>query len=92
MKIAELRTKKGLTQSELAELIDTSQSYLSQIEAGRKQPSIKMMRRISEALGCSFSELMNGAELTDDEKELLDLYRKSPAGFKSVIFKILSSL
>ncbi len=49
--IYELRTEAGLTQSELAELIGTTQSVISRLEDEEyKGHSIEMLRRIATAL------------------------------------------
>jgi transcriptional regulator with XRE-family HTH domain len=49
-KIKEYRMKKCLSQTELAKILDIDRSYLSQIENG-KQPSLKLLERIADALG-----------------------------------------
>lgn len=49
--ISEYRRQRGYTQAELAEKIDISSNYLSQIERGRrKKYSIHVLVMISEAL------------------------------------------
>ena len=49
-KIRELRTKKKLTLTKLAESAGFTPSYISQIERNIIQPSISSLRKISEAL------------------------------------------
>lgn len=47
-----LRLKKGLTQKELAEKVNTSQSCIARLESGTYQNlSISFLRRVGEALG-----------------------------------------
>lgn len=48
--IIELRTKKGLSQSQLAELVGTKQSAISRLESGSYNPTILMLKKISQAL------------------------------------------
>ena len=48
--IAENRQKQGLTQTQLAEAIGTSQSAINRIENGGQNISIEMIARISEVL------------------------------------------
>jgi UDP-N-acetylglucosamine transferase len=48
--IAENRQKQGLTQTQLAEAISTSQSAINRIENGGQNISIEMVARISEVL------------------------------------------
>lgn len=50
--LARLRIAKGLTQKELAEMINTHQSSIARFESGTRAPSWEMMNRIAEALGC----------------------------------------
>ncbi|MDO5562203.1 MAG: helix-turn-helix domain-containing protein [Synergistaceae bacterium] len=42
-KIKELRTKLGFTQEKLAEAVDLSVNYISEIENDRKKPSLKRL-------------------------------------------------
>lgn len=48
--LREFRRKEGLTQMKLAELCDTSPSYIGEIEIGRKFPSTEMIEKIAETL------------------------------------------
>lgn len=58
-KIQELRKNQNLTQAKLAEGI-TSRSYLSQIENGTVQPSMKILRKLAEKLNCEIDDLFTG--------------------------------
>ena len=49
--IKERRIQKNLTQQQLAEKVGIDQSDLSKIEKGLANPSVKMLKRISEGLG-----------------------------------------
>ena len=44
------RRSLGLTQEKLAELINTSPTYIAMIESERRTPSFKMIERLAEAL------------------------------------------
>ena len=44
------REKNNLTQSEMAEKLNTSQAYYSQIESGVMKPGFSMVRKIAKAL------------------------------------------
>jgi transcriptional regulator with XRE-family HTH domain len=61
-RITEIREQVGLTQSGLARAVGTSQSAISQIEAGERNPSYDMLRQIARALGISVPHLV-GAEV-----------------------------
>lgn len=49
-RIARLREEKGLSQSALARLMGTSQSAVSQIESGDRNPSYDTIRQMAKAL------------------------------------------
>ena len=50
-RIQEIREDQGLTQTELAARVRTSQSTISQIEAGDRNPSYRMLVKLASALG-----------------------------------------
>lgn len=50
LKLKYYRELIGLSQEELAEKIQTSQGYISEIEKNIKSPTIRMLYHISEAL------------------------------------------
>lgn len=49
-RVAEIRRDQGLTQAELAERAGTSQSGMSQLEAGLRNPSYEMIVKIAAGL------------------------------------------
>ena len=49
--VREARRSKGMTQSDLARALNTSQSAIGRIEAGHQNLSLEMVNRISEVLG-----------------------------------------
>ena len=49
--VAHLRAEKGLTQSELAKLVKSSQPAINRIESGRQNASLDMIKKLSSALG-----------------------------------------
>lgn len=50
-KLKELRLKKGLTQEEIAELVNISRAHYTNIELGNKEPSFRVAKNIKQALG-----------------------------------------
>jgi transcriptional regulator with XRE-family HTH domain len=50
--VVEQRRRRRLSQSELAELVGTTQSAIARLESGGRPPRIDTLRRISEALDC----------------------------------------
>lgn len=57
--IAKYRIKKGLSQEKLAEIVDLSREYVTRVERGQKNISLKKLFAIADALGVDFSELTN---------------------------------
>lgn len=55
-KLRSIRKSKNFTQKEFAEIIQISDSYLSRLETGEQFPSMKMLGKISKALGVSHRE------------------------------------
>ncbi len=49
-KIKRLRIKKGLTQEQLGELIDTKKPNVSKLENGKVNPSIEFLEKVAYAL------------------------------------------
>lgn len=74
--ILETRKKKGLKQIELAKLCDISQSYLSNIEKGNKEPHLSTLRVISKALDVPLPVLfflsITDEDVPTEKKELLN--------------------
>ena len=56
--IADARATAGMTQSELSKLCGIDQSDLSKLERGQLNPSIATLERITKALGCKLSILI----------------------------------
>ena len=52
------RTIYGYKSSELSELLGISQSYLSEIENNKKQPSLKLLEKYSEIYDMKLSYLI----------------------------------
>ena len=55
----------GKSQSELANQLGISQSYLSEIEGGRKEATLDLLRRYSETLSIPMSKLLFFVEEMD---------------------------
>jgi transcriptional regulator with XRE-family HTH domain len=58
-RIRQVRTKRGLTQEELAHRAELDYSYINQIENGRRNPSVHAIDRIARALGVRVKDLMS---------------------------------
>lgn len=56
-RLKRLREARGLSQRALARACGVTSQAVSLIEAGRREPSLAMARRLAEALGVGLSEL-----------------------------------
>jgi len=65
--VRQLRTQKGLSQEKLADLCELDRTYISLIERGLRQPTLKTIFRIAFSLGISPSELIQHVEGDWDE-------------------------
>ena len=53
-----IRTKRGISQTELAEAVGISQPMMNQIERGSKVPNVILARDISRVLQCDLNDLV----------------------------------
>lgn len=60
--LKQLRTEKGLTQNELAKILDVSKSNISKYEAGSVEPNISILMRISEYFEKSVDYLLGKSD------------------------------
>jgi transcriptional regulator with XRE-family HTH domain len=56
--IRELRLERGLTQAQLAKLLDTSPSRISDVERGKRALSVEQLVRLARSLGATTSEIL----------------------------------
>lgn len=56
------RCAAGLTQEELAAKARVSREYVSQLENGRKSPTVQVLLRVCRAMGASASDLIAKVE------------------------------
>lgn len=59
-RIGERRRELGIKQSELAKMLNVSIKYISNIETGKKHPSLDLLAKITIALDTTFDYFMNG--------------------------------
>jgi UDP-N-acetylglucosamine 1-carboxyvinyltransferase len=60
-KVADLREAQGLTQTDLAKKLKTTQSAIARIESGKQNVSTDLLKRISKALGKNLLTLSPGS-------------------------------
>ena len=59
-RIKELRQKQGLSQEKFALKIDMDRTYYASVEAGKRNISIKNIKKIADGFELSLEELFKG--------------------------------
>lgn len=79
-RIGELRIKKGLSQSQLADMLHVSASTIGMYEQGRRTPSIDMLVELSRAFGVSLDYLITGSDYfyTDATSKMAQIIKDCP--------------
>lgn len=94
-KIKELRCLNYISQMELAEKSDISDTYLSLIESGKKRVSLETLIKVANALDTSADTLLTGNLKIDRgnyESELADIMKDCSHYEKRVIYEVIRSL
>lgn len=63
--IRTLRTRRGLSQDQLAEALHVTRQTVSNYETGRSRPDVEMLTALAEALGADVTEVLYGPAQTD---------------------------
>jgi transcriptional regulator with XRE-family HTH domain len=79
------RKLANLTLRQLAELTSLSNPYLSELERGMHQPSVRVLRQLSDALNVSAEMLLVQAGLIDPDSRPADEAASEPAGVEQAI-------
>jgi transcriptional regulator with XRE-family HTH domain len=59
-RVRAMRKERGWTQVEMAEMLGIDRSYLSEIETGKKDPSLRVLKTIADGFELSLSQLLKG--------------------------------
>ncbi len=95
--ISDLRKAKKMTQAELGDIVGVTGKAVSRWERGLNLPDRGIMNKVSEALGVTTTELLNGERVVDLNTENLDkitensveYYKaKLKQKFKKILFRI----
>ena len=71
-RIKRLRIQKGISQIELARVIDVSQTHMSNIENGNTGISLWTAVKISRELGCSIDSFADEERYKKEKKEAIN--------------------
>ena len=53
-----IRTTKGISQAEIGRILEVDKGFISNIEAGKTNPTLTTIAKIAKAIGVSVGELM----------------------------------
>jgi transcriptional regulator with XRE-family HTH domain len=81
-----IRVFNGMTQQELAKTLDISDSYLSQIESGKRTPTLETMSAISKTFRIPVSSLMFFSEQLGSDRNPRDRERRLAFGRRLIEF------
>ena len=79
-----LRIFNGYKSAELAKKLELSQSYVSELENGKKQPTMEVLDKYAKVFEMKkstlmlFAESLEGEEIKNDKKQIEERKRYSP--------------
>ncbi|MFZ7936264.1 helix-turn-helix domain-containing protein [Bacillus thuringiensis] len=76
IRIKELRKERKWSQKELGEKVDVSESFISKVESGKKQPSREVTAKIAEIFNVT-TDFLLGRSDEEELNEMLDVKFKA---------------
>ena len=67
-RIAEIRKQKSLTQEALAGIMSVSTKYLSSIERGKENPTLKMLVNLADSLEVDLGQIFTFIQIEDPKR------------------------
>ncbi|MCE2029253.1 helix-turn-helix domain-containing protein [Sessilibacter corallicola] len=90
------RKNLGLTQEELAKLVDWTQARLSNYERGIREPTQDDLELLAKAMNLTMIEFLclepQSNKLTAQEKELLTISRQLPKSVQALLLDLAQNL
>ncbi len=88
--IKDLRQQRGFKQNQFADLCDLSQSYLSLIEKGNKEPTFTILKRIANILEIPMPVLVfysiDISDINENKREAFQMLEPSIKGLINNLF------
>ena len=69
-RLRELRTSRGMRQSDVAQAASITTSYVARLESAGAAPGIDLVARLANALGTTVEDLLQGDNAPDEENVL----------------------
>ena len=90
-RVRTLRSLHGMSRKVLARVSGISERYIAQLESGKGNVSIVLLRRVSNAIGTPLEDLIPSNDPAPDWQVIRDLLRKASPGQIAQAKEILSS-
>jgi XRE family transcriptional regulator, aerobic/anaerobic benzoate catabolism transcriptional regulator len=79
-RVRTMRGLRGMSRKVLAKVSGISERYIAQLESGKGNASIMLLRRVSNAMGAHLEDLIPAGEPSPDWPVIRDLLRKATPG------------
>jgi XRE family transcriptional regulator, aerobic/anaerobic benzoate catabolism transcriptional regulator len=76
-RVRTMRALRGMSRKVLAKVSGISERYIAQLESGKGNASIVLLRRVSNAMGAHLEDILPAAEPSPDWPVIRDLLRKA---------------
>src|SRR6185437_16001710 len=76
-RVRTMRALRGMSRKVLARVSGISERYIAQLESGKGNVSIVLLRRVSSAMGAHLEDLIPAADTGPDWPVIRDLLRKA---------------
>src|ERR1700759_5682288 len=76
-RVRTMRSLRGMSRKVLAKVSGISERYIAQLESGKGNVSIVLLRRVSNAMGAHLEDLIPAADPAPDWQVFRDLLRKA---------------
>jgi XRE family aerobic/anaerobic benzoate catabolism transcriptional regulator len=79
-RVRTMRALRGMSRKVLARVSGISERYIAQLESGKGNVSIVLLRRVSDAMGAHLEDVIPTADTSPDWPVIRDLLRKATPG------------
>lgn len=93
IKIAEIRKRLGMSQAELADAVGISRAYMSQIESGARNMTVRRQQMIAKHLGVEPASLVDFSGATEADKDaIIQIFEAADDDQRALILRLARSV
>lgn len=89
-RVRTMRALRGMSRKVLAKVSGISERYIAQLESGKGNVSIVLLRRVAHAMGAPLEDLVPGGDLSPEWPVIRDLLRKASTSQIAQVKEILT--